>query len=336
MLSKKKVFIKDKDVWVITDMLDAYEKMWDQNKKELTLGNQVIKKGIVSIADAPGFIRKAEKTGDKWEAGEEWTHKEEKSLITEVQAINIKINGNYAKINKTVAEKAALGRATFFFRKYFTPFVTRRFAGRNGPKLNAMEDNYHQGYYIEGTRVLMRDILGGMLVDRGMAVGSFLDIFRGEAKFLSKKEVYSSRRLLGEMSFILLLNLLLIIPGFDDDEDYDEYSWAHLHLLYQIYKLKSETEQFFPIAGFDEMYRTQANPSLIIGISYNKFRRMPRDLYYMMTGDEKARYKRDTHGMWKEGDLKILADIYKSLGLRFDILYPEQRLRNFRYAERTR
>jgi Ca2+-binding EF-hand superfamily protein len=327
LLNKEKVFYEHPGSGEMTygTLLEAYQKL-----------------GIYSVRQNPGKIKKAV----DGKVGEDISLKNEKNLISKIEGINITTNGNYSNINKTVAEKHAIGAATFFYRKYIFPFLNRRFGGAkysNIPflknskiiknkenrifNMNNMTGDGDRGFYIEGGSALWNH-LGPAIFSKNVSI-------QDTYKHLSESQQDAVNKVGFDTALMIGLNLLFAMLGGYDDEDYDEYSWARLHALYQIRKLAAETDQF-TIGGVPEIQRIIANPSIAWSVSTKRTMRTLEHLRQAVTGDEAAYYQRDTPGLYKKGDLKLKKDILEAMGLRFRTQYPEQLLKNFRYAERIR
>lgn len=294
---------------------------------------------LISIREKPGSI----KLDNNGEIGEEWTLKKEKQKINQIEGINIKINGNYSKINKMVVEKYAAVKSIFFFRKFLTPHLENRFGGLTNYysggmdkslkdqqklyNLNNMTGDYGNGFYPEAISTIWHYLLPSMFIKGSSPVKVY--------KYLSDNQKYALGKFGFDLSAAVTLKLAFFLLGGFDDDDYNEYSWLKLHALYQIKKVSSETEQF-TVGGFDEFKKLMSTPSIALAVTSNKLSRASGDLFNYATGDESAYYKRDTPGMYKKGDLRFKKDVLDMLGLKFRMMYPEQMLKSFRYAERIR
>lgn len=239
------------------------------------------------------------------------------------------MNGEYETIHKPVWEKSSLGSALGFFRKYFIPFVTNRWAGGLSKRYDIGINQLSEGFYITAWNVFLKPWFTGRYKE-GM---SYIKDAFTEKRLLTEDEANNLRKFYTEMAVILALWILIETIG-DDSEDLKDHSMFTLYALYFMKKVKSETEQV-NISGFNEVRNIIRTPSIAFNQLAN-YTRIWNDLGYLLTGDEKADIAAD-NGFWKEGDSKLLRDVLAlGTGFKGNAFYPEQLIKNFEYGQRNR
>jgi hypothetical protein len=240
------------------------------------------------------------------------------------------LNGNYGKLGRPLIEKYSLGRLTTFMRKYMVPMIARRFDGLH---VDMNSGTFKEGYYITFWNSLAKDIIK-LQLDIATNWGDYTE---------SQKQAI--RRVLTEISIIVAVYILLALLGeYDDDRDYklDEKGLARLgytkfwknHLLYLLMRFKSETENFIPVIGFQELYNQVSTPTIALKTLGNLLQ-IGEQAAYLITGNDSAFYKRN-YGIWEKDDWKIFAKLGKVVGFTGNWLYPEMNITNFKNAQRIR
>jgi hypothetical protein len=309
MMSKETVLYKGKTM----SLLDAYSNLKSEE-------------GSLSISEKEGIIKKSKLENGKIVEDGNWTSKDEVDLMLKIQKVNMDLNGNYAKINKTVAEKYALGKSTFFFRKYLIPFVIRRFGGYNSQRLDILKDGYEEGYYITLWNSILRPMITSPL--------RFFKNGDGKFKNLTEDDVINLKRAYTELAIIIALTIVLNAIG-DDRDELKDHSNATLHLLFLLKKVKSETEQLNPVFGINEIMAIMRSPSIAFA-QLGRYRDLTINVYGTLANEEYAYYKKDTLGFWEKGDSKALADALKLIGFNGKTFHPRALIEGFEYGQRAR
>ena len=104
--------------------------------------------------------------------------------------------------------------------------------------------------------------------------------------------------------------LITVLKGLTDDDKDEELkkNWMYNFMLYQAYRMKSETSQFISPA---DTYRVIKSPSAITGTLERavKF----TDQFIFTWNPDKLDFQRKT-GVWNEGDNKSWAYFLKLMG----------------------
>lgn len=288
------------------------------NKKVKLNGVAVSLKDALELRD--GDIRI--KAGVTTMQGEEFTEKNLNVFQDQVHAVVRQLNGAYSKIDKTVAEKSFLGKLAFYMRKYFIPMAYRRFEPY---KYDYEERAFKEGYYLTGWR---------MIKDLVRMNTSLIENWDRYKNLLTEDEKRNVRRFMTELAIIGLLWLsIMLIGGYGDDRDL-KGRWLYTMALYQLMKVKSETETFipFPKFGFEELTTLFSSP-FVPATTAKTGGRVLKDILNIATFNDDAYFKRD-YGIWQEGDLRITADALKLVGLNPNILSPENLVKNFELRNR--
>jgi hypothetical protein len=175
-------------------------------------------------------------------------------IVAKLHAMQKKLNGSYAKFDKTYAEKTSIGRMMFFFRKYFIPLGVARWGQR---RVDYESMNIEQGFYLTFLQTVGKDLTKFRF-----------NVIKNWSTY-SDKEKEAIRKTLVDVGIVLsLIMAYQLLLGFDpDDKDrmkkLREKGWAAQAAVFILLKLKSETEQFMPMTGIQEVNRVYTNPSLI-------------------------------------------------------------------------
>ena len=257
-------------------------------------------------------------------------------VIAKLHAMQKKINGSYAKFDKTFAEKTSLGRMMFFFRKYFIPLGLNRWGKR---RLNYESMSVEEGFYLTFMRTMLKDLAKLKL--------KVLFDWSNYSDF----EKRAIKKTLTDAAFVMTMMAIYgLVLGYDpDDPDrlkkLRQKSWGHQSAVYLLLKLRSETEQFMPGYGIQEIKRIYSNPSLIfseitqyINIGYLLMEHgidvLPgidreRQLYYQRDVDQS--------GLKDEGDSKLLAESIRAIfGYSGKTQNPVDAIKGFEYTQRPK
>lgn len=263
---------------------------------------------------------------------EDWSQSKEDELTLKILNFNIKINGLYDNVLKSVFQKGSLGTLMSMFRKYGVPMGVERLRGQ---RWNISTNAVSEGMYTTFWNEIMRPMYNRRFNELHQSLKDA--IHNNPEGQLTESQRENFRKLAAEMSVIAAMGLLTLAIGTEPDE-MKEHSFATLYMLYFSKKLKSETEQFIPLPGFgwNEIAGFFKSPSIALS-QLSMYNKLFQDMMYALSGDEKAYYQKDTLGFWKEGDSKVLADILAlSIGFKGKAFYPEALISSFNYGQRAR
>jgi hypothetical protein len=277
-------------------LLEAYEEIYKENQSTSLSGYD----GKFKI-----YNTKLDKKGN-FKKGTQFTINDENDLKLELLQTNLRLNGNYEKLNKTVLEKHFIGKGLTLFRRFFVSIGVNRWGGINEERYNIGKKDWHSGFYITTLRAL-RDVARS-----GFDSEVRKDIWGNQ----NKKEAISQT--LKETGLLAALGILLELMGYDDDDkEIEKMGFWKLHLMYQAAKLKSEI-QTFSISGGTELKGIYKNPATAY-FQLNNAHKFIKNLFNLVTNDEDAYYKRDAglgiFGRIEKGDPKIYKDLLKLTGL---------------------
>jgi len=232
---------------------------------------------------------------------------QEKVLMTrrKANAMIRDVNGNYAKLDKTLAEKYWVGRAIFFMKKFIIPMVESRYGGK---RYSAEHGRFVEGYYRAWARFTWES--------KGKDLLTLLPI--GDQSHLTEDEKYAINQMRKEIILLAIMWVLgSVVMGYDDDDKdrfkkLKENSWFYNWVLYTVLKTRSEAETFVVPFGFDEI-RKQRDGLFreLFPLFDNIWAVTIKDINYFPPGLEK--YEKSGPG-YKKGDVKLVHDLYKILG----------------------
>lgn len=298
-------------------------KEWDKLDVNLLDIFEMSKDGKLGVKDA---------YKDTFEVGSS----EFSDIVAKLHAMQKKLNGSYAKFDKTYAEKTSIGRMMFFFRKYFIPLGVARWGQR---RVDYESMNIEQGFYLTFLQTVGKDL-----------VKFRFNVIKNWNTY-SDKEKEAIRKTLVDVGVVLsIIMAYSLLLGFDaDDKDrmkkLREKGWAAQAAVFILLKLKSETEQFMPMTGIQEVNKVYTNPSLIfsettqyINIA-NLMVQHGLDLLPGTDFNSSLYYKKDVDesGFKDEGDSKLVAAVMKTfVGYTGRTFNPVDAIKSFEYGQKLR
>ena len=232
------------------------------------------------------------------------------------------INGNYGKMDRVLAENYWLGKTMFFMKKWLVPMVVARYGGR---KYSMEQDKITRGYILETAALFGQGIAHAY---QGIRKFEYLD-FSGIGRILvpqldpdlTDDQRDAIRRTRTELILLSLMYLTYrIILGYDPDDKerfqkLKKENYMLQGLTYSLVKATSEQSTFIPPWGFDEINKNRQNLLMNTSPFLTEVVSMIRkDINYSGEGPFFEEYKRDTD-FNKKGDLKIVAHLWKMIGL---------------------
>jgi hypothetical protein len=278
---------------------------WDKLDVNLLDMMEMGKDGIVGMKDQYKGI---------FELGsQEFSH-----VVAKLHAMQKKLNGSYNKFDSAYAEKTSLGKMMFFFRKYFITIGMNRWGTMRS---NYESMNVEQGFYLTFLQTIGKD-----LKDLKFNIAKNWHTYSDFEKRAIKKTMADVAIVLG----IMLMYSLLF--GYDpDDPDrmrkLREKGWAAQTAVFLLLRTRSETKQFLPPSGIEEIKGIYSNPSLVFGqiTQYINMSKMASEhllnvipgvdfnssLYYQKQSSDATLL-----GMTlkDEGDSKLFAQVMKTFG----------------------
>lgn len=251
------------------------------------------------------------------------TETDRKEMIARLNSSARRINGEYG--DKILADKYVLGRLALFMNRYVIPFVAKRYGAR---KFDIQDGIREEGYWRLFGKTLLKDLKS-----------KSVPILMGW-KYYTREEKNAIVRSMTEFGFTVALFLLLNSLGAGgDDKHLKDNSLLVNNLIYALKGIQQQNEAFMPVpgVGFDDLLRKIQNPFPILGKVKNLVAIIQdgsHTLYYEMglPGVEKndIMYSKES-GWHKPGDLKVMADLQKLMGLPQHVMqymYPEQAIKN--------
>lgn len=257
--------------------------------------------------------------GVKLKEGVEFDEEHENQFNHELHAVIRKTQGNYDKFNRTGVEKEWWGRLGMFMRKWLVPMAVNRWGTK---RYNNEEGDINEGFYRVFWNTLMKDLWN----IRKNGIPKWDDYTASEKASIAKT--------LTEVGAVMLMFLLILgMGGYDDDPHFKDNGFLYNHILYQLIRLKSETETFQPISGINEAYRTVTTPTVAM-TSVKQLLKLGALLAYGATGHDTT-YQKD-YGVWEEGDSKIWATLVSMIGYKGTTQKPDVLISNINTASRIK
>jgi len=248
------------------------------------------------------------KTGEKFAAFKLRGHK-----------VNELLQGAYAKMNQPEAARYTTFKLVNFMRRFLVPGIVNRFA-TNRPNM-ALGD-VRSGYYVTATKLALDTISNG----------------KKNWHLYTPNQRKQFWRVLAEMGYSLgFLGMIIALGYNNDDPDRNkklkDNSWAHNMLIYELMMVKGEAETFIPLPGMgvNEILRLKDQPSIAFPImnKYYKIISHLLDLIQQPFTDYDITHYKKKSGIWEAGDLKLLADLAKLMGVTGATLHPDIGIKNY-------
>ena len=243
--------------------------------------------------------------------------------INKIAYANIVTNGNYDKMNRTVAEKYSLGRMLLFMNKYFIPFFQFRFAGR---KYNSSINEVTTGYNRLFLTTIIDDVKAGLFPFVNMVKNP--NDYTDEEKSAVLTTAY-------ELGVIASLAIMYSVMGGDSPDKYkllkaDPNGYWKAQILALTLGVKLETETMHPIYGIDNIAQKMKSPFPAARLYENLTK-----FAYSLNFDEGDYYKKDS-GIYKAGDWKGVSYALRLTGIEGMLLeakYPIERLKRVEQSQ---
>jgi hypothetical protein len=269
---------------------------------------------------------------DEYKDAFELGSKQFSDIIGKLHSMQKRINGSYAKFDQAYVQKTSLGRMMFFFRKYFIQLGMNRW-GQRRPDYEGM--SVEQGFYLTFYQTIIKDMLKFRF-----------NVMKNWSNYSDSEKRAIKRTLLDFAIIAACMLMTRLLFGFDpNDKDrmrkLREKSWGAQAALFALLKVRSETEQFTPSSGLDEITRIYTNPSLIFS-EITQYIKLVQ-LAFMHAGDatglmdyETSLYYQhdvDSSGLKDEGDAKFLAVLAKTLGYSGKTFNPDDAIKGYEYTQ---
>jgi hypothetical protein len=273
---------------------------------------------------------------DQYKSSFQFGSQQFSDIVAKLHALQKKLNGSYNEFDKAYAEKTSIGKMMFFFRKYFLPIGVNRWGVR---RVNYESMNIEQGFYLTFIQTMGKDL----------AKFRF-NVVKNWSNY-SPQERRAITQTLTDIGIVLGVWLAYsVLLGYDpDDKDrfkkLKEKGWAAQAAVFLLLKVRSETEQFLPYAGINEIKSVYSNPSLVFNettryinlstlIGEHMLNVLPfvdfnHDLYYSKNVDNS--------GLKDKGDSKLVAAAVKSLvGYTGKTFSPVDAIKSYEYIQRQK
>lgn len=228
------------------------------------------------------------------EVAEQYSTQDLIDFSQKMNAVSQKLHGIYSNIDSAIFQRRAVGRMAVMFRKWLVPGIRRRYQSK---QYDERTESIEEGYYMTTL-----DFITGF---KGDLKNFKFKLMQTKFKDLEPWQQANLRRAAMEISYIVgSLALIAIIRGLSDDDE-KKRGWMANMMLYQLYRFNSEA-MFYVHPG--ETMKILKSPAASITAAENimtfAYRGMA-DAALVLTGQEPARYKRDS-GIYKKGDLRLL------------------------------
>ena len=305
-----------------TQRLEAL-KEWDGLKVNLLDAHEL---------DVNGKLRIKAEYQDAFKIGSQ----EFSDIVAKLHFMQKKINGSYAEFDKAYVQKTSLGRMLFFFRRYFLQLAMNRWGTRR-PDFEGM--GVEQGFYLTFYQTFVKDLL------------KFRFNIAKNWQSYSPQEKRAIQKTLAELGIILsVFAMYTVLFGYDDDDEdrfakLRQQSWGTQSMLFVLLKVNSETGQFLPVAGAEELNRIYSNPSLLWNqvtsyISLSKMTLMHiGNLTPFFDYDKSLYYQKDSGESWlkEEGDSKFVAEFIRTFtGYTGKTFNPVDAVKGFEFSQRLK
>ncbi len=171
-----------------------------------------------------------------------------KQLVTRV---NQSMDGIYNPEDRAMAQRYAVGRMSFLFRKFIVPSFEKRWANANTPGFNLKSRKYEEGFYISFGK-FMHSLFTEMKA-ANVSMSTFRNTWNKTDDYRRAGVIKATY----EIGSILVLALILgMLEGdIDDDDKLVQF------IIYQINRLYTEMGAFFPLTAPQDFFRIVKSPA---------------------------------------------------------------------------
>ncbi len=229
---------------------------------------------------------------------------------------NNRLNGLHNQQNTPLAEKYLIYNTFLFSRRFLTGMILNRF------QYDSAADNKYGNVYNWDTNELTR----GYYIEALGAIKKTLKRANYISKYATESEKMAIKKVLAEGVYLMLLTMAISLLFGYDPGDEDRFKkikrrnetwpgWMANQLLYQAIMVRKENRLFYPVpfvsgnalGGTQELLSFGESTFIGFGPTLGALMKMTNDLYYIVTGNDKAYYKQDVgfYDWQKEGSLKI-------------------------------
>jgi hypothetical protein len=238
-----------------------------------------------------------------------------------VQAVGKRLNGIIQSLDGPQADKFLGYRMFTFYKKFATGMFLNRY------QFDTDKDNRfgHVWDFEMGTMTRGWTVTG---------LASTLKMIQTGGKYyphMTTEEKIAFRKILAEgVQILMIMGAVAMIFGYDmgdedrfkkirkREEDYGLLGWMANHTLYQLIMVKQENEAFTTYLGLNQWITYTDKTTIAFGPTVNLYAKIIYDLMYMVTGNDKARYKADVgpYSWQKEGEYKLWHHLLSTFGIK--------------------
>lgn len=236
----------------------------------------------------------------------------DKQFKSRLHAVSERMNGAYAKLNKSTIQRRWYGRLLMMYRKYFFPSFRRRFG--------ALQADQETGGMMEG---YYRSFFKSLFTEWRRMLKHIVPILLKSEKEtgFSTAEKVAIRRAVAEIGMLIGLALLTssLLLGKGDDEE--EIPWWRMFSLYELIRLRRETSAMVPTPHMlNDNWKLLSSTSSIVS-----YVQKPLDIMIQMFSPFET-YETNPPGYAEKGDSKLATKFLKLFGNQYQT--PEELYRN--------
>lgn len=247
----------------------------------------------------------------------DFTEKRRKDFQNRLHGINKRLHGVYNSFDAATISRHSMGRLALMYRKFLVPSYKRRY---DSLQMNEELGTPTEGFYRTFWNTFVRDLRDYKF-----------NVMQNWTTY-TPFEKAQIKRMLGEITIILtlasLIGILYLIAGDDDEDDAVSKTYAYNFMMYQLVRMRSETDQYLPVYGLKDAYRVVKSPSAMTGTIDRAIRFV--DQFFINSWTEEGRVYQRRTGIWEKGDNKSWAYFLKLMGLSGYNLDPDAALEAFK------
>lgn len=227
------------------------------------------------------------------DVAEQFTAEDEIDFSETMKAVSQKLHGIYNNLDAAAFQRHAVGRMAAMFRKWLLPSINRRYQLKRYDERTASVE--------EGIYLTMARFAFGFSKDLKQLK---LNLTMKDFDKLEPWEQQNIRRAITEIAYIVGSTVLITALTALSGDDEDERNWLANMSLYQLHRFNTEAFQFLNPIDTLKILKSPAASVTTIEALFSTAWRVSADSMLWATGQEPARYKRDS-GIYKKGDLKL-------------------------------
>jgi len=204
-----------------------------------------------------------------------------------VRGLNQSMDGIYNTEDRAIAQRYAIGRMAFLFRRFMVPSFDKRWKNSSAPVYNLKRGKYEEGMYISFGRFMLKLI--NEMKAHSWQLSAARNAWNTTEDFRKAGVIKASY----EIGSLIVLALILSIAEGELDDDDPKVAFV----IYQVNRLYTELGAFFPLTAPQDLFRILKSPAAGVNTVQDVVR-LAGDLFHPFETYESGKHAGDTRLFW--------------------------------------